>query len=288
VVLFIDCAPTRVDVNVHPAKTEVRFRDAGFVRSLIVSAIKRTLAGTAAKPDTAKTFATASAFTTQSWQAPSRAAMQSAFDMNMPLGGLSEEAAPAPAMDYPLGVARAQLHDTYIVSQTSEGFILVDQHAAHERIVYERLKKERAEQGIATQPLLVPQVVDLDPASVAAIASVESDLAELGLKVESFGASSVIVREVPAALAQADIADLLKAIADDAAQSAPIQERVNHLLATMACHWSVRAGRILRIDEMNALLREMEVTPNSGQCNHGRPTFIALKLGDIERLFGRS
>ncbi|MBG1232095.1 DNA mismatch repair endonuclease MutL [Aestuariivirga litoralis] len=289
VVLFIDCAPTRVDVNVHPAKTEVRFRDPSLVRSLIVSAIKRVLTGMEIKPDTAKTFAAASAFS-QNWS-PSPAATQAAFAMQMPLEGLSEEAAQTPLTDYPLGIARAQIHDTYIVAQTSAGFILVDQHAAHERIVYERLKAERAGQGIVTQPLLVPQVVELDPAALAGVLAIETDLAALGLKIESFGENAILLREVPAALAQANIAALLKAVADDALesdQSEGVQARINHLLATMACHYSVRAGRKLRVDEMNALLREMEHTPNAGQCNHGRPTFIALEMKDIERLFGRA
>jgi len=293
VVLFIDCAPTRVDVNVHPAKTEVRFRDQGFVRGLIISAIRRALAGSTAKPDASKTSASAAAFTTPNWQAaqPSVLVRQSAFEMSMPLQGVAEGAMQAPAADYPLGMARAQLHDTYIVAQTANGFILVDQHAAHERLVYERLKRERAGQGIITQPLLVPQVVELDASSVAVIESLRDELAEAGLKVESFGETSIIVREVPAALSKANISTLLKAIVDDASdlkQASTVQDRINHMLATLACHYSVRAGRTLRIDEMNALLREMETTPNSGQCNHGRPTFIALELKDIERLFGRS
>ena len=289
VVLFIDCAPSRVDVNVHPAKTEVRFRDGALVRSFIVSAIKRVLTGMEIKLDSAKSFAAASAFL-QNWS-PSPAVTQAAFDMQMPVEGLAEEAQAAPLADYPLGLARAQIHDTYIVSQTARGFILIDQHAAHERIVYERLKAERAGQGIATQPLLVPQVVELDPGALSGVIAIADDLAALGLKLESFGANAVLVREVPAALSQANIADLLRAVADDALeqdQSEGIQTRVNHMLATMACHYSVRAGRKLRVDEMNALLREMERTPNAGQCNHGRPTFIALEMKDIERLFGRA
>ncbi len=290
VVLFLDCAPDRVDVNVHPAKTEVRFRDAALVRSMIVSTMRRALTATEIKPDTAKSFATASAFSANG-SSLSPAAMQSAFAMQMPVEGLAEEAQAAPAMDYPLGIARAQIHDTYIVSQTAGGFMLIDQHAAHERIVYERLKAERAAQGIITQPLLVPQVVELDPAALAGVLALADDLAALGLKLESFGDNAVLVREVPAALSQANIAALLKAVADDALeqdQSEGIQARVNHILATMACHYSVRAGRKLRVDEMNALLREMERTPNAGQCNHGRPTFIALQMKDIERLFGRA
>jgi len=290
-VLFVDCAITHVDVNVHPAKTEVRFRDASLTRSIIVSAIKRALAAAGLKPDAAKASATMQAFGNRDWQAASSSAVQSAFEMNMPLAGFAEEAAPAITMDFPLGIARAQIHDTYIVAQTPAGFILVDQHAAHERIVYERLKAERANSGIAVQPLLVPQVVELDASAIAQLLSLEDDLTALGLKLETFGENAVLVREVPAALAGANIATLLRALVDTAIEEGvptALPERINLLLATMACHWSVRAGRTLRVDEMNALLREMERTPNAGQCNHGRPTFIALEMKDIERLFGRS
>ncbi len=290
-VLFIDCAITHVDVNVHPAKTEVRFREASLTRSIIVSAIKRGLAAAGLKPDANKASATVQAFSARDWQVPSSSAVQSAFAMNMPLAGFAEEAMPAIAMDFPLGVARAQLHDTYIVAQTSSGFILIDQHAAHERIVYERLKAERANKGVEVQPLLVPQVIELDAGAVAQLLSMEQDLASLGLTLEGFGETSVILREVPAALAKADMRRLLNALVDaqtEEGTSSALPERSNQLLATMACHWSVRAGRALRIDEMNALLREMERTPNAGQCNHGRPTFIALDMKDIERLFGRA
>ena len=292
-VLFIDCAASRVDVNVHPAKTEVRFRDQGFVRGLIISAIRRGLASTGVKPDTSKSSATAAAFNAQrlSSQMPAHSILQSAFAMNMPLQGLAEQPARPTTHEYPLGMARAQLHDTYIVAQTADGFILVDQHAAHERLVYERLKRERAEQGIVTQQLLVPQVIELDASSAAIVESLADELALAGLKVESFGHTSIIVREVPASLSNANITQLLKAVVDDASDLrniSTVQDRMNHILATMACHYSVRAGRTLRLDEMNALLREMEITPNSGQCNHGRPTFIALEMKDIERLFGRS
>ncbi|HEY4995025.1 MAG TPA: DNA mismatch repair protein MutL, partial [Aestuariivirga sp.] len=290
-VLFIDCAITHVDVNVHPAKTEVRFRDASLTRSIIVSAIKRGLAAAGLKPDVNKASATYQAFSARDWQTQSPTTFQTALDMNLPLAGFAEEAAPAIAMDFPLGMARAQLHDTYIVAQTASGFILIDQHAAHERIVYERLKAERATKGVEVQPLLVPQVIELDAGAVAQLLSMEQDLASLGLTLEGFGDTSVILREVPAALAKADMRRLLNALVDAQAEegtSSALPERSNHLLATMACHWSVRAGRSLRIDEMNALLREMERTPNAGQCNHGRPTFIALDMKDIERLFGRS
>lgn len=296
-VLFIDCAPTRVDVNVHPAKTEVRFRDSGFVRGLIISALKRALAGAATTPDTAKAFATVNSFFAPNWQAAApQGLVQSAFAMQMPPAGLGETPTDAPrgavaASEYPLGFAKAQLHDAFIVAQTAHGMILVDQHAAHERIVYERLKSERAGQGVAVQPLLVPQVVDMDPSSIATLGSLKDELGETGLKLEGFGNGSVIIREVPAALMKANMPVLLRAVVDDASELkevATVAERINHMLATMACHYSVRAGRTMRIEEMNALLREMERTPNAGQCNHGRPTFIALEMKDIERLFGRS
>jgi DNA mismatch repair protein MutL len=296
VALFITCAPDRVDVNVHPAKTELRFRDQGFVRGLIVSAIRRAITSAVARPDTSKSGFTAQAFRQgyTSSEAPTppqfSEAAQSNFNMQMPLHSMATEHTPEPQTDYPLGAARGQIHDTYIVSQTRDGFILIDQHAAHERIVYERLKRERAQQGIITQALLVPQVVDLDSAAVAAILSVADLLAQAGLSIEAFG-DALLVREVPAALAKANMVAILNDLSDDIReldQVTTITERIDHVLATMACHHSVRAGRVLRVEEMNALLREMEVTPNSGQCNHGRPTFIELKMTDIERLFGRS
>lgn len=293
-VLFIDCAPERVDVNVHPAKTELRFRDSGFVRGIIVSAVRRAIAGATTKSDTAMSAATLHAFHAAHnvpYTDHFSGNAQPDFAMDMPPQGFAEVSSSDSIVDYPLGMARAQLHNTYIVSQTANGFILVDQHAAHERLVYERLKRERAGEGIVTQALLVPQVVDLDPLSVAAIADVEDMLAQAGLKTESFGQNAVLVREIPSALATANLVHILKDLADDikALESrSTVEEKVNHVLGTMACHHSVRAGRVLRVEEMNALLREMEVTPNSGQCNHGRPTFVALKLADIERLFGRS
>jgi DNA mismatch repair protein MutL len=288
VVLFITCATDRVDVNVHPAKTEVRFRDPGFVRSLIVSAIKRALARPGQKPSTVAARQTMAAFRPDETSSFAED-VQSAFAMQMPLTAApTEEMEAAP---HAMGIARAQLHGNYIVAQTDEGFILVDQHAAHERIVYERMKRERQGRGIITQPLLVPQVVDLDGATAAQVLSVVDLLAQAGLVVESFGEAAVIVREVPAALGGGNIPALLRNIADDLQELGRIsalEEKLNHVLATFACHHSVRAGRNLRIEEMNALLREMEVTPNAGQCNHGRPTFIELKLADLERLFGRT
>ncbi len=294
IVLFVTCAPSRVDVNVHPAKTEIRFRDSGFVRGLIVSAIRRAISTRAVMPDTTKSSAAFTAFrpvnTYGSYGSGFAETAQAGFDMQMPVAARGDEIA-APLLDYPLGVARAQIHDNYILAQTADGMIMVDQHAAHERIVYERLKAERENSGVEVQPLLVPQVVDLDHATVAAIEASQDILKQSGLSVEAFGTGAVIVREIPAALARADIGEMLLAIAEDQEISdvtQPVTARMNHLLATMACHHSVRSGRILRHEEMNALLRQMEQTPNAGECNHGRPTFIKLSLADIERLFGRT
>ncbi|MFT3672595.1 DNA mismatch repair endonuclease MutL [Aestuariivirga sp.] len=308
VVLYITCAAERVDVNVHPAKTEVRFRDQGFVRGLIVSAIRAALGTTRPVADTGISAATLDSFRRErsgfSATPPPRSsasyggqpqfaeAVQTGLDMHMPPSAREQDtSAPEPAADYPLGQARAQLHGNYIVAQTPTGLILVDQHAAHERIVYERLKAEHAARGVITQPLLVPQVIDVDGQTFAAVLSVQDMLAKAGLAVEGFGDTSLVIREVPAALASADWKEVLQAVADEVTELGTLQSvdgKLNHVLATFACHHSVRSGRTLRVDEMNALLRQMEVTPNAGQCNHGRPTFIELKMGDIERLFGRS
>lgn len=292
IVLFLACPPDRVDVNVHPAKAEVRFRDGGLVRGLIVSAVRAAMATRPAASDTGLARQTASSFRPvmqpQSF-APGLAETQAAFDMNLPpvSATVVEQ---AQAAHYPLGQARAQLHDAYIVAQTRNGFVLVDQHAAHERLVYERMKRERAERGIATQPLLVPEVIDLDPVQVERLSGATEILAQSGLVLEAFGDGAVIVREVPGMLAGGNIAGMIRDLADEISElgvATTIEQRINHLLATMACHHSVRSGRKLRSEEMDALLREMEATPNSGQCNHGRPTYIELKLEDIEKLFGR-
>ncbi|MCA3555424.1 DNA mismatch repair endonuclease MutL [Aestuariivirga sp.] len=293
-VLFLDCPPERVDVNVHPAKAEVRFRDGGLVRGLIVSAIRDALAGRRA-PDTRLSRQTLSSFRNVmprpfNHRGFDEEEKQAALAMAMPPASapMPEPAAAQP--NYPLGQARAQIHDNYIVAQTMDGFVLVDQHAAHERLVYERLKRERADRGIETQPLLVPEVVDLDPVEVERLAAAAEMLARGGLVLEAFGDGAVIIREVPAAIGGADVSGIVRDVADGLAElgvATGLEDRINHVLATMACHNSVRSGRKLRPEEMNALLREMEATPNSGQCNHGRPTFIELKLADIEKLFGR-
>jgi DNA mismatch repair protein MutL len=200
-------------------------------------------------------------------------------------------AEPAQAMpDYPLGVARAQLHETYVVAQTADGIVIVDQHAAHERLVYEKMKAALADGGIARQPLLIPEVVDLDPAEVVRVTSRAAELAELGLAIEAFGPDAVVVREVPAMLGKLDVKGLVRDLADEIAETGnalALKEKLEAVAGTLACHMSVRAGRRLLPEEMNQLLREMEATPHSGQCNHGRPTYVELKLSDIEKLFGR-
>ncbi|HLZ84676.1 MAG TPA: DNA mismatch repair endonuclease MutL [Caulobacteraceae bacterium] len=306
--LYLTLDPTLVDVNVHPAKAEVRFRDPALVRGLIIGALRHALAGAGHRAST--TVATAalggfrpepaaagfSAWTAGGWPAaPSGrlpglggvSARSEAWTPPLPAAALRvEEEEP----DYPLGAARAQVHGTYIVAQTRDGVVIVDQHAAHERLVYERMKAQLALGGVARQTLLLPEVVELDPAEAERVCARAEELADLGLALEPFGPGAVLVRETPALLGEADVAGLVRDIADDLAENgAPLAlgERLAEVCSTMACHGSVRAGRRLTAPEMNALLREMEATPHSGQCNHGRPTYVELKLADIERLFGR-
>jgi DNA mismatch repair protein MutL len=208
----------------------------------------------------------------------------------LPTEGPTAFAPPFDPVDYPLGAARAQLHETYVIAQTRDGLVIVDQHAAHERLVYERMKVEMAAGGVARQALLLPEVVELDPAEAERVAARSDELAALGLVLEPFGVGAVLVRETPALLGDTDVAGLVRDIADDlaeAGQALALSERLAEVCGTMACHGSVRAGRRLTGAEMNALLRQMEATPHSGQCNHGRPTYVELKLADVERLFGR-
>jgi DNA mismatch repair protein MutL len=284
-----------VDVNVHPAKAEVRFRDPAAVRGLVIGALKAALTDAgrrsarapvaglvgAARPGRPGPAARAA---TLAWQAPGFAE-----DAETPFGPSArvEAAADAPEAA-PLGAARAQVHGTYVIAQTADGLVIVDQHAAHERLVYERMKAERAGGRVASQPLLLPQVVELDPAACARLADAAAALATLGLVVEPFGGGALCLRETPAALGAVDGRRLLCDVADALADGEPgLAARADAVLASMACHRSVRAGRRLGAEEMNALLRAMEATPNSGQCNHGRPTYVELKLADIERMFGR-
>jgi DNA mismatch repair protein MutL len=318
--LYVELHPEYVDVNVHPAKAEVRFRDPNLVRGLIIGALRHALAGAGHRAATTvaaealagfRPEAGSPLFTPGAYRAPSAAGWSGAGLWRTPspvpqiLPGLSDVAAkveyePPPAVttapaapdpvDFPLGAARAQLHETYIVAQTRDGMVIVDQHAAHERLVYERMKAEMAGGAVARQALLLPEVVELDPAEAERLLTRAEELSELGLVVEPFGAGAVLVRETPALLGETDIAGLVRDIADDLAENGAalaLKERMAEVCATMACHGSVRAGRRLNAAEMNALLRQMEATPHSGQCNHGRPTYVELKLADVERLFGR-
>ncbi|MFD1302056.1 DNA mismatch repair endonuclease MutL [Methylobacterium marchantiae] len=362
--LAIICDPGLVDVNVHPAKTEVRFREPGLVRALIVSAIHETLRQVGARSASTGAARTLDALQPShsspimrpamtahagrgawsgrvplptrlpSFGAPaeygapprygspegssddayqagfpevdfSRAgfgeAPQALFagDLAPPAADLRQSEIEPPHDDHPLGAARAQLHETYIVAQTSDGIVLVDQHAAHERLVYERLKRERAAGGIARQGLLIPDVVEMAPEDAERLIAAAADLDRLGLTVEPFGTGAVLVREVPVALADSAtrrlLEDILTALDEsgleegsaDGTEGGPLGRRLDAILSRMSCHGSIRAGRRLRPEEMNALLREMEATPFAGTCNHGRPTFVELKLADIERLFGR-
>jgi DNA mismatch repair protein MutL len=303
--LFLECDPSFVDVNVHPAKTEVRFRDAGLVRGLIVSSLKHALHEAGHRAATTVAESVLSSFRpqnapfsqayTQSYR-PSSGVAEAAREFHSPLfeeaSVLSARVEPesSVSVDTPLGAARAQLHETYIVAQTADGIVIVDQHAAHERLVYEKMKKALENGGIARQPLLIPEIVELDPSECDRVTSRAKELAELGLVVEPFGPDALMVREVPAVFGHGDVRALIRDLADDIAETGSalsLKERLEEIAGTLACHTSVRAGRRLNAEEMNALLREMESTPHSGQCNHGRPTYVELKLADIERLFGR-
>jgi len=317
VALFLTLDPREVDVNVHPAKLEVRFRDPGRVRALIVQSLQEALARDTRRAATTGGAATIAAFRSDlarrpgSWdwrRSPARPAAsfggggaaaaglaeaaQAAFDVGAPRTQPQVlPATPAPDLaDYPLGAACAQLHDTYIVAQTRDGIVVVDQHAAHERIVYERMKAALEATGIARQILLIPDIVELDEPDIERLIARADELARFGLAIEPFGPGAVAVRETPSLLGEVDAGALLRDLAEHLAEwdeALPLERRLMHVASTMACHGSVRAGRRLKPEEMNALLREMEATPNSGQCNHGRPTYVELKLGDIERLFGR-
>jgi DNA mismatch repair protein MutL len=346
VVLDVQLDPTLVDVNVHPAKADVRFRDAGLIRGLIVGGLREALAGAGHRSSSTGGLATLAALRPQGDRVQSepnmaerswgeRGGMPNWRPAGPPTGHMprgawdwkqspfrTEDTAPAaatfhearqetisglampsadvrhddlspddPRLARPLGAARAQIHENYILAQTPDGLIIVDAHAAHERITYEKLKRQRAETGIARQLLLVPEIVELAEEDAGRILDAAEVLAEAGLVVESFGPKAIAVRETPAVLGKVSISRLIRDLADDLAEKddpSRLMERLDAVLSLMACHGSVRTGRRLRPEEMDALLREMEATPNSGQCNHGRPTWVELKLGDIERLFGRS
>ncbi len=314
--LYLELDPQEVDVNVHPAKSEVRFRDPNLVRGLIIGSLKHALAGAGHRASTTVANAALGGFrpggggsSHHGWRPTSQplggfipglndiSARVDVAEMERPLAaGVAEPAVayqtapPLDPIDYPLGAARAQVHETYVVAQTRDGIVIVDQHAAHERLVYERMKAQMAEGGVARQALLVPEVVELDPSEAERVLARAGELAQLGLVIEAFGAGAVLVRETPALLGETDAQALVRDIADDLVENGTalaLGERLAEVCSTMACHGSVRAGRRLAAAEMNALLRQMEATPHSGQCNHGRPTYVELKLSDIERLFGR-
>jgi DNA mismatch repair protein MutL len=315
--LFVTLDAREVDVNVHPAKTEVRFRDGALVRGLIVHALKDALTREGQRAASTGGSATIATFRpavaprrgAYDWRrsparptgfAPMRGgaavgfaqAAQAAFDVGEPAADAAIASfEPAPdQIDRPLGAARAQVHETYIVAQTRDGLVIVDQHAAHERIVYERMKAAIEKSGVARQILLIPEIVELDESDAARLAARAEELARFGLVIETFGPGAVAVRETPSLLGDVDVRGLINNLAEHLAEwddSLPLERRLMHVSATMACYGSVRAGRRLKPEEMNALLREMEAVPNSGQCNHGRPTYVELKLTDIERLFGR-
>ena len=319
VCLFLTCPPSEVDVNVHPAKTEVRFREPAIARGLIVSGLRHALAGAGHRASTTVADATLGAMQPRSapgapvyqMDRPSLGARSAAYTLQSPAGfaddgsgwaGARVEPAAPPLDDdvvepvgdaplYPLGVARAQLHENYIVAQTPDGMILVDAHAAHERLVYERLKGQAAARAVPSQALLIPDIVDLSVDDLARLMEAAETLALVGLELEPFGAGAVAIQSVPAALGQVDGKALLADICDELADQGTttrIADRLDAILSRIACHGSIRTGRRMQADEMNALLREMEATPHSGQCNHGRPTYVELKMKDIERLFGRS
>ncbi len=304
--LFLDVPAELVDVNVHPMKTEVRFRDPGLVRGLLVSALHHALAGAGHRSSSTISAMALGRAHEGSLNLPYRqpvghgnvGLMEAATAFQAPLAHATEPSARVEAMeddvvaanDYPLGVARGQLHETYIVAQTANGIVIVDQHAAHERLVMERMRAQLDANGVGGQMLLLPEIVELNDDGAQRLAARAVELAELGLVLEAFGNGAIMVREVPALLGESDVQGLIRDLADELAemdQALALRERLDRVCASMACHGSVRAGRRLTVEEMNALLREMERTPRSGQCSHGRPTYVELQLGDIESLFGR-
>ena len=315
VALFLDVPSDMVDVNVHPAKTEVRFRDPGLVRGLIVSGLRAALDGAGHRSQPRPSAAALGAWTSEDSVRAGRSRgtihvgsldfalderlytqQSSVFDRRstftappMARAEPAYERTPEP-IQYPMGVARGQVAATYIVAEAEDGLVIVDQHAAHERLVLERMRKATAEGSVAMQPLLLPEVVELGEPACDRLEARAAELSEFGLDLERFGPAAMLVRGVPAMLGQADVKGLVTDLADELVaygEALSLKERIDAVAGTMACHGSVRAGRILSVAEMNALLREMEVTPHSGQCNHGRPTWVKLAHADIEKLFGR-
>ncbi|MGO4653273.1 DNA mismatch repair endonuclease MutL [Ensifer sp. 2YAB10] len=320
-VLSITLDPALVDVNVHPAKSDVRFRDPGLIRGLIIGAIREALTRDGDRAATTGARGMMQAFRSGSYRpqpwtpetSPSRPAQFDAILRGLnetPQASFAAFAAPsartavpiereapvsqpdAPApQSFPLGAVRAQLHENYIVAQTNDGLVIVDQHAAHERLVFEAMRTALHSRPVAAQALLIPEIVDLPEDDCDRLMAHAEEFTRLGLAIERFGPGAIAVRETPAMLGEMDAVGLVRQLADELAEwdtANGLTSRLEYLAATMACHGSVRSGRRMRTEEMNALLRQMEATPGSGQCNHGRPTYIELKLSDIERLFGRS
>jgi len=321
--LFLDVPPDVVDVNVHPAKAEVRFQDSAIVRGLIVGGLKHALADAGHRASTTVAGQTLQSFQAPGFSAPDNTSWGGEYTQGQPSyknlkgmagapytgsyyaqGNLAEVTDIAPSVrthmvdmpavqeqqNFPLGAAVAQIHETYIVAQTRDGMVLVDQHAAHERLTYEKMKNDLQQGGIKRQPLLIPEIVEIDEPSADRLLSRKAELEQLGLVIDSFGKGVIAVQEVPALIGTGDVRKMIIDLADDIVtfgQTMALKERLEDICSTMACHGSVRAGRRLTIDEMNALLRQMECTPHSGQCNHGRPTYVELKRADIEKLFGR-
>ena len=306
-VLNVVCDPERVDVNVHPAKAEVRFREPEAVRSLLISGLRTVLSGAGHRASSTMADETLATFIIPQGEAriyqmdrPSKAALSRNFAFQAPeipyfvkepsarVETVTETTADLTTR--PLGAARAQVHENYIIAQTERGIVIVDQHAAHERLVYERLKRQMTETDITTQALLIPEIVELSVGDAARLIEFTDELRRLGLSIEPFGGSAIAVRETPAILGTVSAAELIRDVLDELADlddSHLMQTKIDAVLSRIACHGSVRSGRQMRAEEMNALLREMEETPHSGQCNHGRPTYVELQLVDIERLFGR-
>jgi DNA mismatch repair protein MutL len=308
--LFVDLDPQQVDVNVHPAKSEVRFRDAGVVRGLLITGVRHALAQEGHRTATTIADDMLGALRPEpvgprvyQMDRPSAGALRAAWAAQapgfaemgqQPMARVEEAEAQPQGSDeagLPLGAAKAHLFGTYVIAQTDTGMVIVDAHAAHERLTYERLKRLMAENGVPAQALLIPDIVELDATAAARVLAIAPDLARMGLTVEPFGPGAIAVRDTPAPLGLVDSAALVRDIADELAdqdRAGSLTRRLDAILSRVACHGSVRSGRTLRAEEMNALLREMEATPHSGQCNHGRPTFVELKRGDIDRLFGRA
>ncbi len=300
--LFVDCDPQLVDVNVHPAKSEVRFRDPGLARGLIVSGLRHALADAGHRASSTVADATLGAMRPEPMEPrvyqmdrPSLGPRGTAgfAEMGQDFSAQVVETLPPQAdpEDLPLGVARGQVHENYIIAQTATGMVIVDQHAAHERLVYEKLKTQMAENGVAAQALLIPEIITLSPGDRTRLLEIADELLRFGLGIEAFGGDAIAVRETPAILGEVNATDMINDILDELADlgtSQSVQAKIEAILSRVACHGSIRSGRWMRGEEMNALLREMEATPHSGQCNHGRPTYVELKLADIERLFGRT